>query len=131
MIKAAGNAWNDSVVQTKPANHRGCSAQRILVLVGRCRIFPVTLSCGRATFEEKEKLVFQTETIQTEAPDSGKVLIMFSLVSKDMVNGLLKSSFHSELQDGKKSTFLSRRAFSKRSLFGRHRATRQTCLHRG
>ena len=40
--------------------------------------------------QECDQFVFQTEKIQTEAPDSCKVFIIRSLVPKDMVSGLLK-----------------------------------------
>ena len=80
-------------------DHRGSGAQRILGLVGR--VFQtqrcVKMSEISSHFElwesrirEYEKLVFQTEKIQTKVPDSCKVFIVRSLVPKDLEKDLLK-----------------------------------------
>ena len=80
-------------------DHRGSSAQRILGFVGR--VFQpqrcVNMSeisslpeLWENRIREYEKLVFQTEKIQTKVPDSCKVLIVRSLVPKDLEKDLLK-----------------------------------------
>ena len=51
---------------------------------------------------EYEKLVFQSEKIQTKVPDSCKVFIVRSLVPKDLEKGLAQNPLHCELQDEKR-----------------------------
>ena len=80
-------------------DHRGSSAQRILGLVGRVfqpqrcvKMSDISshLELWESRIREYEKLVFQTEKIQTKVPDSCKVFIVRSLVPKDLEKDLLK-----------------------------------------
>ena len=80
-------------------DHRGSSAQRILGLVGR--VFQPTrapkmsdtmsyIELWESRIREYEKLVFQTEKMETKVPDSCKVFIVRSLVPKDLEKDLVK-----------------------------------------
>ena len=80
-------------------DHRGSSAQRILGLVGR--VFQPTrapkmsdtmsyIELWESRIREYEKLVFQTEKIETKVPDSCKVFIVRGLVPKDLEKDLMK-----------------------------------------
>ena len=80
-------------------DHRGSSAQRILGLVGRVfqpqrcvKMSDISshLELWESRIREYEKLVFQTEKIQTKVPDSCKVFIVRSMVPKGLDNDLLK-----------------------------------------
>ena len=82
-------------------DHRGSMAQRILGLVGR--VFQLQrcvkmsdisshLELWESHIREYEKLVFQTEKIQTKVPDSCKVFIVRSFVPKDLEKDMLKIS---------------------------------------
>ena len=80
-------------------DYRGSSAQRILGLVGRvfqpqrCQKMsdiPSYVELWESRIREYEKLVYQTEKIQTEVPDSCKVFIVRSLVPRDLEKDLLK-----------------------------------------
>ena len=79
--------------------HRGSSAQRILGLVGRVlqpqrcpkmSDIPSHVELWESRIREYEKLVYQTEKIQTKVPDSCKVFIVRSLVPRDLEKDLLK-----------------------------------------
>ena len=80
-------------------DHRGSSAQRILGLVGRVfqpqrcpkmSDIPSHVELWESRIREYEKLVYQTEKIQTKVPDSCKVFIVRSLVPRDLEKDLLK-----------------------------------------
>ena len=80
-------------------SHRGSSAQRILGLVGR--VFQPTrapkmsatmsyIELWESRIREYEKLVYQTEKLETRVPDSCKVFLVRSLVPKELEKDLLK-----------------------------------------
>ena len=80
-------------------DHRGSSAQRILGLVGRvfqpARAQKMSDTVGHielweSRIREYEKLVYQTEKIETRVPDSCKVFVVRSLVPKDLEKDLMK-----------------------------------------
>ena len=67
-------------------DYRGSSAQRILGLVGR--VSQLQRCQKMSDIRECEKLVYQTEKIQTKVPDSCKVFIVRSLVPGDLEKDL-------------------------------------------
>ena len=102
MIVALAAAENESTHRVTAyrltRDHRGSSAQRIPGLVGRVSSDP-TLSEGVrhpkssrvvGDIREYEKLVYQTEKIQTTVSDSCEIFIGRSLVPKDLERDLLK-----------------------------------------